>query len=83
LSSLVAAILGADSGAVEAFCARLRRRRFVFAPSATTPFHPRGERFLEINEAYLLHQAGHFRLAVFPIADVGHSKPIDTQISRE
>jgi hypothetical protein len=30
LSSLVAAILAADSGAVEAFCARLRRRRFVF-----------------------------------------------------
>src|ERR1019366_9067122 len=25
----------------------------------------------EINEAYLLHQAGHFRVAVFPIADVG------------
>ena len=29
LSSLVAAVLAADSGAVEAFCARLRRRRFV------------------------------------------------------
>jgi hypothetical protein len=29
-SSLVAAVLAADSGAVEAFCARLHRRRFVF-----------------------------------------------------
>jgi hypothetical protein len=29
LSSLVAAVSAADSGAVEAFCARLRRRRFV------------------------------------------------------
>jgi hypothetical protein len=30
LSSLVAAVLAADSGAVEAFCTRLCRRRFVF-----------------------------------------------------
>jgi hypothetical protein len=30
LSRLVAAVSAADSGAVEAFCARVRRRRFVF-----------------------------------------------------